>query len=508
MKKLLAVLLSVLLASCVVVSRRVEVKSVSTRTPVTVKSPVKAHLKDGSTVLYPDGIVVTGTELIGRGTHYDAALKQDKYIDIVPIDAVLGMESYRERVDGAETFIVTSLATVAGVFGTAALAVAIFGSCPTVYSATGLEEAELFSSSIAPLFEGRDIDRLNTGADPNGAVTLDIRNEAMETHYINHLQLLEVRHQPDERVVPDAKGTPIVVGPLTQPLVATNRHGRDLRDVIAKADGRHYLSERATLDAATAADMNDWIDVTVPVAKDATSAALVFRMRNSLLNTILLYDVMLGPAGAASIDWLGDGLTRISTAVELGRWHQERAGFHVSVWENGGYREVVRVPDSGPISWHDVAAVVPVPRGESQLRVRLSYLADHWRIDQMGVSFAVRNAAARAIPITNVKGRAGLPENDALKHVSAPDDHYLQTHPGQQFSAVFDAGIAPGVTRTFLLSSQGYYTEWIRGSWLRDATVTEPFMPSDDAVLAAMRKWSTTRGDFEKRFTSHRVPVK
>ncbi|MEO8719091.1 MAG: hypothetical protein ABI423_12815, partial [Burkholderiales bacterium] len=146
MKKILAVLLSVLMASCVVISRRVEVKSVSTRAPVKVTSAVKAHLKDGSTVLYPYGIVVTATELIGRGTHYDVTLRKETYIESVPLDQVLGMESYRGRVNGAETFIVTSLATVAGAFATAALAVAIFGSCPTVYSADGVEEAELFSS--------------------------------------------------------------------------------------------------------------------------------------------------------------------------------------------------------------------------------------------------------------------------------------------------------------------------------------------------------------------------
>jgi len=505
MKKFLAVLLSVLMASCVF--RRVEVKPVATRAPVTVTSAVKAHLKDGATVVYPYGIVVTATELLGRGTYYDATLKNEKSIESVPIDDVVGMESYRERINGTETFVVTTVAAAAGAFATAMLAVAIFGSCPTVYSADGAEEAELFSSSVAPLFEGRDIDRLSTGADTNGVVTLDIRNEAMETHYINHLQLLEVRHDPKERVVPDTHGTPVVVGQFREPAVITSREGADLRGIVSRADGRAYMSERRTIDGATAADMNDWIDVTVPVEKDATEAAVVFRLRNSLLNTILLYDVMLGPAGAASIDWLGNDLTKISTAVELGRWHQKRAGLHVSVWENGSYREVARVPDSGPISWHDVAAVVPVPRGESRLKLRLSYLADHWRIDELGVSFAVRDAAPRSIPLASVRGHNGVAETEALKNLAAPDDRYLQTNPGQRFSAVFDAGTAPGVTRTFLLSSQGYYTEWIRGAWVKNATLTEPFMPTDAAVLQAMRKWSTTREEFEKRFTTHRVPV-
>jgi hypothetical protein len=57
------------------------------------------------------------------------------------------------------------------------------------------------------------------------------------------------------------------------------------------------------------------------------------------------------------------------------------------------------------------------------------------------------------------------------------------------------------------LSSQGYYTEWIRGSWIQNATVTEPFMPSSDSILMAMRKWAATRESFEQKFLSARVPV-
>jgi hypothetical protein len=508
-KRILVILLSFSLAACVFMSRRLDVQSISTRTPVTVSSPVKAHLKDGSTVVYPWGVAVTADALVGEGSRHDATLKNATSVERVDLSEVLGLESYRTRTNGAESFLVSSLATAGAVVGTALLAVAIFGSCPTVYSDDGeVEEAELFSSSIAPLFEGRDIDRLHAQADARGIVTLDIRNEAMETHYINHLQLLAVEHGPGEVVVPNSHGTPIVVGTPRPAAIATSRDGRDLRDTLAERDERFYLTDRRIVDGASAKDMDDWIDLSVPVEQGATSAALVFRMRNSLLNTTLLYEVMLGPSGAAAIDWLGEGLTKISTAVELGRWHQRRAGLHVSVWQNGGYREVARVPDSGPISWHDVAAVVPVPADETHLRVRLSYLADHWRIDQLGVSFATRDASARSVPLSTVTGRNGKVEATAFANMSAPDDKYLQTNPGQSFVARFDAGRMPtGRSRTFLLSSQGYYTEWIRGSWVREATVTEPFMPSDEAILTAMKKWGTTRESFEKRFLRARVPV-
>jgi len=38
---------------------------------------------------------------------------------------------------------------------------------------------------------------------------------------------------------------------------------------------------------------------------------IVFRLRNSLLNTILLYDIMLGDPGARSIDWVGHELEQV-----------------------------------------------------------------------------------------------------------------------------------------------------------------------------------------------------
>jgi hypothetical protein len=181
----------------------------------------------------------------------------------------------------------------------------------------------------------------------------------------------------------------------------------------------------------------------------------------------------------------------------------------VSVWQNGSFREVARVPDAGPISWHDVAAVVPVPAGETMLRVRLSFLVDHWRIDRVGVSMAVREAEARAISLSAVRGPTGKPEAEALSNMTSPDDRYLQTNPGHRFFADFHTGPSPaGRRRTFLLSSQGYYTEWIRGSWIQNASVTTPFKPGDDAVLEALRKWGSARDAFEKRFYSTRVPVR
>lgn len=52
----------------------------------------------------------------------------------LPLDSVAGMEAYRDYVRPIETVVVSTLATAGTIVGGALLAVAIFGSCPTVYA--------------------------------------------------------------------------------------------------------------------------------------------------------------------------------------------------------------------------------------------------------------------------------------------------------------------------------------------------------------------------------------
>ena len=58
------------------VFHHVDVQQVVPRDAVVVTSPVKAHLKDGSTVVYAYGVTVSGGTLRGAGVRYDVTLKQ------------------------------------------------------------------------------------------------------------------------------------------------------------------------------------------------------------------------------------------------------------------------------------------------------------------------------------------------------------------------------------------------------------------------------------------------
>ena len=116
----------------------------------------------------------------------------------------------------------------------------------------------------------------------------------------------------------------------------------------------------------------------------------------------------------------------------------------------------------------------------------------------------------RLIGVTRVRS-----DNDSLaalakRNLRAADDRYVRTQPGDRFWVSFDAGRAPkDSARTFLLASQGYYIEWIRGTWLAsDSANVAPFVPSSASLEKALRLWALQRNSVDQKFYSTRVPVR
>lgn len=495
-------------AACVVKS--ITVQEVPRALSGRVTSPVKLHLLDGSTVVYADGVTLAGRSVEGAGVRYDLTLRPMGQVAVISLDSVVAMESYRAQVRPVETTLLSAVAVAGGTLAAGAAAVAFFGSCPTVYSDSAgvpVLEAESFSYSIAPLFEARDVDRLRVHAS-QGIVTLEIRNEALETHYINHLELLEIAHPSDALILPDAAGGPLAVRGLTPPLAARDRAGRDRRPELADADGLVFRSDSVLLAAASAGDLQDWLDLAFPSPPGTDSVALVLRLQNSLLTTVLFYEVMLQELGYHAVDWIAGDLERIDAAVELGRWAREQLGLTAEVFDGTAYRPAGWVRDMGPIAAKDVVLVLPT-YGSDTLRLRLRFTVDNWRIDYAALASSWQRVDPRTVRVARVVDGAGVDEPAALAAMAAPDEHYLETRPGQHFLAHFEVGPEPpDGSRTFLLASQGYYIEWIRQPWLTVPPAAERFTPGPKAIYRAITRWREVQDSTERAFYGSRIPMR
>jgi len=497
--------------ACVIQSPAIEPVNML-KPPTLVRSPVKAHLLDGSTVVYPSGFTLAGDRITSTGQRYALGSGTSVGSINIPLDSIVGMETYDRRVNVPASVLASAAATAGGALLTVGALIAIFGSCPTFYAdSAGVEllQGEGFSYSVAPLLEQRDVDRLRLAPTLDGRVVLHVRNEALETHYINHIEIIEALHGKEEVILPDQGGRPVAVSNAVAPLSVRDRSGRDISQAVRAADDDVFSTNLSTLENVTESDLDDWIDIVIPAPGDADSVAIVMDMRNSLLNTVLLYDHILGAPGVKSLDFLGKDLENISGAVEMAKWYSSHMGMRVSVLDGGSWRRVARIGDSGPIAYHQLAVMVPAIRndGGSGIRVRLAFVADDWRIDAIRASTSYRRPVTRSIPAARVAMSNASQNDAALASLIEPDEGYLITSPGHSFRVEFDAGKQVSESRTFMLASQGYYTEWVRGSWIKSAS-GEPFVPSSAALLKAIRGWRAKQGDMERRFYSSRIATR
>lgn len=500
-------------SACIHVYQSVTTRPLETHTPVTVTTPVKAHLVDGSTVVFHAGVTVGGDTVRGSGNRYGLNLGYSAAVTRIPLDSIVGMEVFEETMNPASSFAVSVLATGLMGLGIGVAAIAIFGSCPTFYAdsaGTAQLQAEGFSYSIAPIFESRDVDRLRITQAADGSLRLEVRNEALETHYLNHLELLEVTHAASEIALVDELNRLVVVADQRAITRASDRQGRDVSSILRAHDGDLYRTDARIMERGAIGDLDDWIELAAPAPPGVDSVAIVLRLRNSLLNTVLLYDVMLGDPGARSLDWVGRDLKQVGPALAVAQWYQERMGMHIAVGDGSGYRSVAHLRDTGPIAWKDVAIVVPVLTRDT-VRVRLSFPMDNWRIDRVAVARHYQRVAPAVVALVDVRDRAAARDTAALASLRDADSRYLRTSPGQAFTAVFRPRTPRGGlagSHTYFLASQGYYMEWVRRSWLRAPRADRVFVPSDTALAQALDRWRVSQDSLETLFRATRIPVR
>ena len=83
--------------------------------PRVIRSSVKAHLADGSTVLFPDGVTIEQEQVTGEGDRYDIRLSPVGGVSGVARDSVIAIESFDTEIDPDRTLQYGSLSSLIGV---------------------------------------------------------------------------------------------------------------------------------------------------------------------------------------------------------------------------------------------------------------------------------------------------------------------------------------------------------------------------------------------------------
>ncbi len=475
--------------------------------PYRIQSPVKVHLNNGELIVYKNGFILEYDTLYGAGIYYNTLRDTNFQIYQYPFDHTAYYEYYTTEFE-PETMI---MSTPAALIGSSLLLIAIFGSCPTVYSFsdTGtVLEAECFSYSVAEMFEQPDLDKLNFTKQTNNRIKINLTNEALETHYIDKFNLVYVDHEKKYSAYPTDEEEIILTGDFEQNLSINDRFGTSIKQEVMFKDSLHFRTDERIVNELQNRILTDWIDIEIDIPEEKEEAALVMNYRNTLLNTILLYDVMLSSQGAEALDWIGDQTGNLWYAYNFDKWYRSHFGIHIKVFEDGEYSEVYRLGDTGPIIWHESAVKIPLPEGK-KLKLRLEFLPDNFMIDQIGLSFDLcENYDLKEInmcSMLNTKQKTNI----STKLMNEDDDEYFITYPGENYEIYYDVSDIPkDKTRSFFIASDGYYIEWIRKDWIDYGAGIEPdkvFRFGDEAIKQTAVLWKQKRSTFEKHFHESKI---
>lgn len=484
------------------------------------KIPAKIFLDDGTVALFQTGYIVTDTSIKGTAELFGLNGKNYKSQTIeIQLDKIIAITSYDHQTSssaGIASFLLTVTGPPITMIATYCLVCpkCCFGSCPTVYvpKADKMElKAELFSHCISAKLEDNDLDLLVDGVEKNPNWPLKITNEALETHYINRLNLQAVFHQPDTKVIPDNLNGIISFGSENQPERVINSKGCDVTAQVSYTDNQNYRTDTDITKQMAKSFKPDNLQVKVKVPAGAKEAKLKLTYRNTLLSTYLFYEVVLASQGLDAVSWQNRMNTDTKYAADFKRIYDLFSGISVAKQENDNWQTIGRLPDAGPLTFKECGIRIPLTANQDSLELKLEFVPDNFFIDQISFDFS-NDETLEVVDLQpeKVKNVNGVVQPEIISQISIDDEQYLITEPGDSYDFYYNMPVRAGLKTAIFASSKGYYNEWVRGKWIREDNSNYSFnLYRPDQIFAQLSNgWLKNRELMEDTFFNTKVKLK
>ncbi len=424
---------------------------------------VKIHLHDGFLyVLNSWNINESEKTISGNGNYYDFNRKLIASGGAtVSFDKIAVLETNdRSTNPGVATMVIMGIATVPFSLYCLINPKACFGSCPTFYVQNNNSEAKLvaegFSSSICKAMEERDVDIIDLPFLIDRPAQVIVKNEALETHLVQSINLIAVDKARGGRVFQSTKGIFYSVDTLKKPLKAVFNL-KSVRDQISVKDYDEWFS------LADSLNLMEKEDIFLEFENPGRETGLVMDKRQSLMTTFLFYHSLsiTGEATGFYLATIENGNDRIKKRVE--KFFNLLGGIEVAVLdERNRWQTVETVREAGPIvsDMH----LIQLPKVKSNvLKVRLRMTKGLWRIDMVNLANTIKEVIPQRIFPASVYKNLSKDEEALAKLLNA--NEYLVTFPGDVYTinypVVFESG------KEYFIESEGYYIEWMREEWLQ-----------------------------------------
>jgi hypothetical protein len=431
---------------------------------------IKLHMKNGDLYVLNNWIVDSKSSTVnGTGKLVNAnreIISEGQFT--VPVKEIVIAETNHIKSSSAVGTL-TVLTIVTGIFTVVCIVnpKACFGSCPTFYASNGddfIVQSEGFSSSISPALEEKDIDALYRIKPNSSDFTIQLKNEAYETHVIRSANILALPKPEGGRVFSSPNGEFYQAKNIADASSVIANEG-DISEKVCSFDGVERFSKADSNYLAT----KEIIELTFNPAK-SDSLGLVIAARQTLLTTFLFYQT-LAYMGTTAGDWLANVERNGDQFKSLLKNPRNTLG-NIDVLienENNEWVKVGEVGETGPIAT-DIK-IVPLKNDfssaveNSTIKIRLSLSKGLWRIDYLALAELKNKVTPIVIEPTTVVPQF-LGSSNVVELLSNPDS-VLVTFPGDQYLLNYKLP-DDYYNYELFMESQGYYLEWMRNEWLAE----------------------------------------
>ena len=431
---------------------------------------LKAHMPDGGMYIFEEqwSIETTGengdtTIVSGEAEKYD---EERELIEESQVELDVGDVALFEtnKVVSNPAVAAKTIITVASLGVTAYCAAnpkACFGSCPTFYvpeEDTTRLRAEGFSHSFLPSLESRDVDMLYHFQPHDRELDITMKNEALETHVVRHVDLLAVPSPENGRIFKDQENRFWEVSHRTPP-VECQSPGKECLAKLQEYDDREWYG------SAGRESLDEQEEIVLSFEPDFDANAILIAGRHTLLTTYLFYQ-SLSYLGEDAGQWLarlesGDNLMQHTEVTRL-------AGLKVQIKTEDGWEEVDSITEYGPLAADIHLVHLPEINSDDAVQIKLQAAKGVWRLNHAALARTGQKREPETIPPHRAEPVAGG-FDDALLSLLDPEKH-LVTLPGEDYTLSYRLPEAYE-EYDYFLDNKGYYIEWMRREWTEE---TEP----------------------------------
>lgn len=472
---------------------------------------LKVHQKNGDVSVF---VIWDYTEnqdsILGYARTFDFTRKEiDKGRKAISKNEILLMETNDEDAVRKEQNNGLNALTVLSSFNAAIATIclivkkACFGSCPTFYiepySDVHYSNAEGFSNAICPSLKQSDVDALGIRKS-GGPMSIYLKNEALETHVIDMVELVAVPLGFGQKAYNNRDGHFFACENTISPSLL--KGDTDL-SLFMEIDEAEYFSLTDSFDLSAKEELEFTF-----FNGSQSDKGVVLNFRQSLVTTFLLYQ---------ALSYAGDQATDLLAQVELNS-HKRKllekpfdllSGIKVFVFDesNQKWKFVDYYYETGPIARN--LQLLQLPdwcNQQDKIKLKLEMAKGSWRLDYIGLTDIAKQVVPKKLKPTAVY-RNMHNQEEVVQALSEIDDDKLVTLPLDVYELQYDIPGCDNMNELFI-NSHGYYLEWMREDWMREkdmAKLRKMLMNDPEVWRELAINFKNQEEDMEEIFWSSKI---